>query len=85
MNEPTRRDGGPVLACEGLTKTFREGGQTLTVLNGCASGRESSLPPSTSTSSTTSTSTTPGESCNTATPSSSTGSDRAATVTTSPG
>ena len=34
MNDPTRRDGGPVLACEGLTKTFREGGQTLTVLDG---------------------------------------------------
>ncbi len=34
MNESTRRDGGPVLACEGLTKTFREGGQTLTVLSG---------------------------------------------------
>ena len=34
MNEPTRPGGGPVLACEGLTKTFREGGQTLTVLDG---------------------------------------------------
>lgn len=33
MNESTRSDGGPVLACEGLTKTFREGGQTLTVLS----------------------------------------------------